>query len=70
MRDLYNCTTYILSWVEPNGEPQSKAYETRKEAREKKATLKKRLGIKWHEYIEIKQVITTQGYIESTKIVW
>ena len=70
MRDLYNCTTYILSWVEPNGEPQSKPYETRKEARERKANLKKRLGIKLHDCIEIKQVITTKGYIESTKVIW
>ena len=70
MRDLYNCNTYILSWVEPSGEPRSKAYETRKEARERKTNLKKRLGRKWHKYIEIKQIVTTQGFIESTRLVW
>ena len=70
MRDLYNCNTYILSWVEPNGEPRSKAYGTRKEARERKTNLKKRLGKKWHKNIEIKQIVTTQGFIESTGLVW
>ena len=70
MRDLYNCNTYILSWVEPNGEPQSKGYETRKEARQRKSNLKKRLGKKWHKYIEIKQITTAQGFIESTRLVW
>lgn len=70
MRDLYNCNTYILSWVEPDGEPKSKAYETRREARQMKSNLKKRLGRKWHRYIEIKKVVTTQGFIESTSFVW
>ena len=70
MRDLYNCNTYILSWVEPDGEPRSKAYETRREARQRKSNLKKRLGKKLHKYIEIKQIVTTQGFIESTSFVW
>ena len=70
MRDLYNCNTYILSWVEPDGEPKSKAYETRKEARKRRANLKKRLGKKWHKNIEIKKIVTTQGLIESTSFVW
>lgn len=68
MRDLYNCNTYIISWVEPNGEPKSKAYATRREARQMKSNIKKRLGKKWH--IEIKKIVTTQGFIESTSIVW
>lgn len=68
MRDLYNCSTYILSWVELDGEPRSKAYETRREARQMKSNLKKRLGRKWQ--IEIKKVVTTQGFIESTSFVW
>ena len=68
MRDLYNCNTYILSWVEPDGEPRSKAYETRRDARQRKSNLKKRLGKKRH--IEIKKIITTQGYIENTSVVW
>ena len=70
MRDLYNCNTYILSWVEPDGEPKSKAYATRGEARQMKSKLKKRLGKKWHKYIEIKQIVTTQGFIESAKVIW
>ena len=70
MRDLYNCNTYILSWVEPDGEPKSNAHETRREARQIKSNLKKRLGKKWHEHIEIKKIITTQGYIEDTSVVW
>ena len=70
MRDLYNCNTYILSWVEPDGEPKSKSYATRKEARQRKSNIKKRLGKEWHKYIEIKQITTTQGYIESTRLVW
>lgn len=70
MRDLYNCNTYILSWVEPDGELKSKAYETRREARQRKSNLKKRLRKKWHKYIEIKQIVTTQGFIESTNFVW
>lgn len=70
MRDLYNCNTYILSWVEPSGEPRSKAYETREEARTKKTGFKKRLGKKWHKYIEIKQIVTKEGYIEDASIVW
>lgn len=68
MRDLYNCNTYILSWVEPDGEPRSKTYETRKDARQMKSNLKKRLGRKWH--IEIKKIVTTQGYIKDTCVVW
>ena len=70
MRDLYNCNTYILSWVEPDGEPKSKAYETRREARHMKSNLKKRLGRKWQ--IEIKKVVTTQGFIEieDISVVW
>lgn len=68
MRDLYNCNTYILSWVEPDGEPRSKAYETRREARQRKSNLKKRLGKKRH--IEIKKIVTTHGYIKDTSVVW
>lgn len=70
MRDLYNCNTYILSWVEPDGEPRSRSYETRRDARQMKSNLKKRLGKKWHRYIEIKKIVTTQGYIENTRVVW
>lgn len=57
-----------MSKPEPVGGPKSKAYETRKDTRQRWPSHKKRLSKKRH--IELKKIVTTYGYIEDTGVVW
>lgn len=68
-RDPYNCNTYIVRW-KFYGKDNAKSFTTRHAARKHKSKLKNRLGKRWHEYIEITQIVTTSGFILEENRVW